>query len=62
MDNPYEDKSEIELFVTINTEEKWIYIGLESGAGAEYNFENRKELVEKFGFYIDNYFGNIIKD
>lgn len=62
MESPYEGKSEIELSVTINTEEKWIYIGLENGAGAEYNFETIEELSDKFKFYINNYFSDLIKN
>ena len=51
-----EESKELNLTIEIDLKNKNFYIGDESGAGAEYSYENIDNLAEKIKFYLVNYY------
>ena len=48
-------EDELNITIQIFPKEKEIYIAEESSSGANYDFNNIKELAEKVQFYLENY-------
>lgn len=48
------------LIMEIDLKKQKIYIGEESGAGAEYNYTNVNDLANRIKFYLTNYYGDKI--
>lgn len=53
---------ELNIFITINTKEKMLYIGQEDGSGAQYPYSNIDNLADKIKFYLENYTSKEIEE
>lgn len=53
---------ELNISMTIDVVNKILYIGEESSSGAEYNYKDIKDLEDKIGFYLENYYSNEIEN
>ena len=47
---------ELNITMTIDTEEKMLYIGEENSSGAKYPYNNIDELMNQIRFYLENYY------
>ena len=54
-------EDEIKISLEIFPKEKEVYIAEESSSGANYDFNNIKELAEKVQFYLENYYREAIE-
>ena len=49
------------ITVDIDVKNKNVYLGEESGAGAEYDYTDINDLADKIKFYLTNYYSDVIK-
>ena len=54
-------EDELNITIQIFPKGKEIYIAEESSSGANYDFNNIKELAEKVQFYLENYYREAIE-
>ena len=47
---------ELNISMSIDVVKKILYIGEESSSGAEYKYKDIKDLEDKIGFYLENYY------
>ena len=47
---------ELNISMSIDVVKKILYIGEESSSGAEYKYKDIKDLKDKIGFYLENYY------
>ena len=52
---------ELKLNMEIDLKNRKLYIGEETGAGAEYNYNNINDLADKIKFYLVNYYSDEIE-
>lgn len=52
---------ELNIAMTIDIENKTLYIGEETSSGAKYKYNNIKDLAEQIKFYLENYYSNELK-
>lgn len=51
---------ELNISMSIDLENKSLYISEESSSGAEYGYKDVKDLSQKIEFYLENYYGKEI--
>lgn len=56
-----EETEELNLTMSIDVKNKNVWLGEESGTGAEYDYKNIKDLVKKIKFYLVNYYKDQIE-
>lgn len=52
---------ELNIAMTIDIENKTLYIGEETSSGAKYKYNNIKDLANQIEFYLENYYSNELK-
>lgn len=49
---------ELNISITIDTKNKILYIAEEYSSGAEYEYEDIKDLANQIKFYLENYYSD----
>lgn len=61
MNNEDDEKAIVECFITIDPNEKMIYLNEYNCSGCKYPYKNLKDLIENIKFYFGFYHEDLFK-